>query len=174
MDALTGAGIALVTFALTSLIQIVRDSMTEQRAIAAELRADQRARRDAKLERMRAAFGPVLLAVDGLQTAAWQYFYSESGDPDTDSGKILETSLVGINDARARLWLEGEDVDDVAREVQRAFKGFQNVRRESRAPKAGAPATAGEFKKAFDDVNDGANAARALIRSHMSKVERSA
>lgn len=175
MDALTGAGIALLTFALTSAIQLWRDGVAEGRAIAREARIDKRSLRDAKLARLRKAFEPVLVAVGGLQTAAAQYLYSETGNPDSDSRAILDMSLTGINEARAQLWLE-EGTQDVAAELERVFRGFQSVRREigGRLAGRGGAGGADDLKKAFEDISAGAEKIRKLIDDHLRAVERSA
>src|SRR5207253_797765 len=117
---------AVVGFAAAQLFQLWRDHLTETRAIGREQRADRRAIRDAKLARMRTAFEPVLVVAGGLQTAAAQYLYSATGNPDADAQKILETSLGGVNEARAQLWLE-EGVGDVSAELERAFRAFQTI-----------------------------------------------
>jgi len=127
MDALTGAGIAIVTFLATSAVQIWRDRAAERRAISAELRADKRSQRDAKFGRMREAFKPVILAAWALQTAGSEFFMS-AGDPQVTSAAILNLlSMDRINDARAELLLEG-DVRDVFDELQGMHTTFAHMR----------------------------------------------
>ncbi len=53
---------AVVGFLVSQAVQAWRDHEQERRAIAAEIRADKRAQRDAKLARLRKAFEPVLVS----------------------------------------------------------------------------------------------------------------
>lgn len=165
---------AVVGFVASQLVQVWRDHMVEQRMIAREIRADRRAQRDAKLARMRKAFEPVLVAAGGLQTAAGQYFFSQSGQPDADSKTILETSLKGINEARAQIWLE-EGFDDVGDELQRAFQAFETIRFEvtGRIVGRGAAVSADELNEAFATVRVSSGRLRALVSEHIREVERS-
>jgi len=76
-----------------------------------------------------------------------------------------------VNEARAQVWLE-EGVADVAAELERAFRGFQSVRRSAAVGRsAGDPE---DLKAAFADVNDGAANIRRLVAEHVRAVERSA
>jgi hypothetical protein len=166
---------ALAGVGLAQLIQSHRDEVAHKNALALAALADRRALRDSKLARMRKAFEPVLVAAGGLQTAAAQYFHSESGNPAADSQTILETSMTGINEARAQVWLEGENTDDVAAELQRAFRGFETIKFDGDDLKAGRDriTTVEELKQARADVNEGAERVRRLVRAHIRAVEES-
>lgn len=165
---------AVVGFVSSQLVQVWREHTAEQRAIARERRADLRAQRDAKLARMRKAFERVLVAVGGLQTAASQYFYSQTGQPDRDSQTILETALKGIIEARAQIWLE-EGLDDVGDELQRAFQAFETIRFEigGRIAGRGPAVTAEELKEAFATVNSASGKVRARVSEYLRAVEHS-
>ncbi|TMG46455.1 MAG: hypothetical protein E6H91_11905 [Chloroflexi bacterium] len=170
MDALTGAGIALATFLLTSFVQLWRDRAAENRAIRAEKRADQRNLRDAKLARLRRAFETVLIATWGVRSATSQFIYS-IGDARANAAKILSESIVGINEARAQLMLEG-DVHDVFNELDRIRKAFNTIEFEfrDRASGQGEPEA---VKQAFGDVTDGGANIERLVDAHLRRVEQS-
>jgi hypothetical protein len=169
MDAVTGAGIALVTFALASALQILRDRQVDQRTIAAERRADRRAQRDAKLERLRRSFLPVIQAAWGIHSATSELFYSRSGDPRNTATEIMDASTKGINEARAQLRLE-ENVQDVFDELAAIRQAF-GIFAEGVLDKS-AGVTADEMKKAYADVTQGVPRLEKLIDQHLRAVER--
>ncbi len=164
MDALIGAGIALATLLLTSGLQIWRDRAANERTVGAEDRADRRTLRDAKLERMRLAFLPVVLAAMALRTAAQEYFFS-AGDPDETSAAILKERLGPIDDARARLLIEG-DMHDVFDELEAMRTAYKRI--ELNSGRRGEESV-GKF---FKDLETAHDRLIVLIEYHMAHVER--
>ncbi len=140
MDALIGAGIALATLLLTSGLQIWRDRTANERTVAAEDRADRRTLRDAKLERMRLA-------------------------PDETSAAILKERLGPIDDARARLLIEG-DMHDVFDELEAMRTAYKRI--ELNSGRRGEESV-GKF---FKDLETAHDRLIVLIEDHMAHVER--
>jgi hypothetical protein len=96
---------ALAGVALGQWLQMRRDKAAHGRTLEQLALADRRSLRDAKLERLRRAFVPVIVAVWGLRSATSELFFSESGDMRGTVDTILRESMGGINEARARLML---------------------------------------------------------------------
>ena len=125
---------------------------------------------DAKLARLRRAFETVLIATWGVRSATSQFIYS-IGDARANAAKILSESIVGINEARAQLMLEG-DVHDVFNELDRIRKAFNTIEFEfrDRASGQGEPEA---VKQAFGDVTDGGANIERLVDAHLRRVEQS-
>lgn len=171
MDALAGAGIALVTFALASVLQIVRDHIANERIIGAEQRADARAQRDAQLGRVREAFVTVVLAGWGIQTAASELFMTSMTAEQTDA--MLSEALKGVNEARARILLE-EDCRDVFEEFEKIRKALPAMQLAQSDRRAGDPDGGKAFMREWQTIKDGVATVERLTVAHLERIARSA
>jgi hypothetical protein len=93
-------------------------------------RADRRARRDAKLARMRASLERLVLSAWAMQTASVEMISGIAGETkqqkETRLNEMLREAATGINEARARLALEsgGDQFNSQYQKVHVAFYMF--------------------------------------------------
>jgi hypothetical protein len=162
---------AVVGFLVSQAVQVWRDRQGEERAIAAERRADRRAQRDARLARLRRTFEPVLIAAWGIQSASSEYIFSQ-GDPNVTSAEIFNKATAGINEARAQLMLE-ENVRDVFDELEKVRIAFGTIRIEVGDKTYGGSTSPNAVMKAQADLRDGVKKIEQLVDEHLRAAERS-
>jgi hypothetical protein len=170
---------AVVGFVVSQIVQAWRDGEAEKRAIAAERRADARARRNAKLDRIRGACETVLAAAWGLQTARLEHVHGFAGESEDEKtariNTIIDESMKGVNQANVRLALEPDmgDVREKFREVYLGYKMYVDAFRAKRNEVD--PAQRAAFLETDRKrVEDGTAALEQLLPQRLADIETSA
>lgn len=163
---------ALAGVGLAQFFQSRRAKDAHERVLELATLADRRAQRDAKLARLRTAFQPVLIAAWGFQTAASKYVFTK-GDPKAQSQQILDVAYVGINEARAQVWLEGAMVRDVFDELEGVRKAYEDFKWEVEGLSKGAGGSAEAILKAQAEIKEGVAKIDKLVDDHLRAIEQS-